>query len=156
MSTRFTDRFGREFNCVVTVAEAEQLKKELQIDLGEISDGKLFDRLSTDWGAMVSVCWIVCQESIAAIPGLIPEDFGKGFNGDVLGAAFDAFWEAVADFFPPRRRAALREMIAKYKQVEIETAKQAVERGAKIDLQKIVDQALTSFDSATNAAESQA
>lgn len=155
MSASFKDRTGREFNCVVTVAEAERLKKELQVDIGDIGDGKLFERLTNDWGAMVSVAWIVCQESIIGHKIESPEEFGRAFDGDALGAAFDAFWEAVTDFYPTRRRSVLREMIEKTRQAETATVEMVAGRIAKMDVTKIAEEALISFDSAGSKPQSE-
>ena len=147
MSAKFTDRLGREFACVVTVAEAEQLKNELQVDLGNITESDLFGKLSIDWRLLVDVIGVVAAESIAGHGITDPRELARGLDGNTLGAAFDAIWEAIADFFPPRMRLALREMIAKSKEAEAKAVDAVVMRTRAISTEKIVQDALTSFDS---------
>lgn len=149
MSAKFTDLKGREYRCVVTVGTVEKLKEELQLDIGDAIDGKLYDRLSDDWKLLVDVISIACEESISSHQITDPKDFASALNGDVLGAAFDAFMDAVADFSPPRKRQALRDAIGKMKEVEVEAVKQASVKIVAIDPEKIANQAVTNQTAAS-------
>jgi hypothetical protein len=60
--------------------------------------------------------------------GVTDEQFGEALDGDAFAAGLEAATEACIDFFPPDRRATLREARAKLKAAEADLGLRAVEK----------------------------
>ena len=98
----FKDTNGREWNVRANVGIIKEVRENLQVNLAAL-DGKIFERLQDDPELLVNVLWIVCKED-AAKASITPEKFGEALVGDVIDDATQALTQAIANFFPKRKR----------------------------------------------------
>jgi hypothetical protein len=94
--------------------------------------GDLFD----DWRKFLNVLWFMVQEQLPtqARPVTNPKEFAAAFDGDVLEAAADAFFEALADFTPRHQRAVNKALMARGKELIEEAVPQILERIKRLSL----------------------
>lgn len=106
---RFTDRYGNQYTIEIDVALAVELKKAAGLDVMKLAeDGEaLFRKLSYDPELLVTALYVLCRDQ-AAERNLSDVQFGKAFTGPIIQEATVALLQAVADFFPPARKALLR------------------------------------------------
>ncbi|HLW67848.1 MAG TPA: hypothetical protein VKS79_21195 [Gemmataceae bacterium] len=97
--TSFKDTNGAEWVIRLRVAEVEDLL-EVGIDISKKED---LDRLAGDNRTFLTALIVVLREQLEA-RGIEPREFKKAMDGDVLEAAGEALWEAVAFFFPNLRQ----------------------------------------------------
>lgn len=105
LSTKFTDRDGRDWHVTFDGFTVMRLHKELGI--------KALDFLGVFWPALgdplqiIDIAWVCCSER-AEREGLTVRDFARGFDDEVIVRARDALFEAYIGFFQnPTKRAAL-------------------------------------------------
>lgn len=111
----FTDARGRAWDVVIDVSAIKRVKGLLGLNLYDLVDdgAKGLGELLGDPCKLVDVIYVLCREQCQA-QGLSDEDFGRGFSGDSLEAAGEAFVEELLSFFPNRQaRTSLRKLIGK-------------------------------------------
>lgn len=128
----FKDNAGTEWKISVTLDLVEQLRDALGVDLLD-SSGEVFERLSSDLFLLGRVLWRCCEKQ-AVERGVTPEQFVAAVAGDPFDAAAVALTEAVADFFPSRRRLLLQRANA--------TTRSVREKAENLALAKLNDPAL--------------
>jgi len=153
----FKDNEQREWSLAINVSTIKRVRDLVGVDLLEIADGTLLQRLMSDPVLLCDVIYAVCKPD-ADEQEVADEDFGRAMAGDALDQATKALLEDLVDFFPsPRDRANLRTVLA--------TTWKAIDRAGDLieqrlaggELERAVDQALASAgDSSGNAPESSA
>lgn len=93
----FTDTKGRAWGVEVNVATIKRARKLVQVDLLEVFEGKLLDRLATDPILLADVLYVVCKEQADA-SSVTDEDFGRALAGDAIDGATKALLESLALF----------------------------------------------------------
>lgn len=128
----FKDKAGRQWFLELDLPLIELLEARVEgfkVDelLGKDAIGlyALFD----DAPRLVRVLWLML-ESQAGKLGVVPEEFGRSLPRNVLDDAGDAFTDALVDFTPRHRRAGLRAVVAKVRQMQPEADKAMA---AKVD-----------------------
>jgi len=109
----FTDNNDRTWAIEITVSAIKRVKAVLDIDL--LAGGKIFERIADDPVLLCDLLFVLCRADTT----VTDEDFGQAMAGDVLDAASLAFMEALADFFPSRRRALMHKTIAKIDDLQV-------------------------------------
>lgn len=111
----FTDARARSWDVVLDVSAIKRVKGLLGVNLYDLVDdgAKGLGELLGDPCRLVDVVYVLCREQCQA-QGLTDEDFGRGFSGDSLEAAGEAFVAELLDFFPNRQaRTSLRKLLEK-------------------------------------------
>ena len=101
----FHDSQNRKWSLEITVFALRKIKGELGIDL--LTNSNVMELIASDVSQLVDIIEILTRDQ----PGrkdISIEDFARGFSGDVLEQAADAFVEALIESFPSARRAATR------------------------------------------------
>lgn len=153
----FRDCESREWKVSINVSAIKRVKSLLDVDLLDIGDGKLFERLIDQPCDLVDVLYVLCKEQ-ADQRGLTDAHFGESMGGDALDSATKALLEELVDFFPKRRRPILQKALAKLDHLESRLIAKATELldDPKIDQQ--IEAALStlgdSFTSAQRSSES--
>jgi len=130
----FKDNQGKEWSIALDAFVIKQCRQDAGVDLVDIDDGRVFDKLA-DPVPLVDALWVLCRKQAAgATPPIDQEQFAARLTGDAYQAASDAIAEAIADFFPNRRRELLRTVMNK--------ANKLRQAGMETVLQKINDPAL--------------
>lgn len=155
----FKDSEGREWELRLTLRSASRVKEKTGVNINDAlkvtkGDGVkettlLIQQLIDDPHKLYSV--VVCLlEPQFKSEGITEEQFGEALDDeDVVADIVEALNLAVIDFFPSDRRAALRRAFErlwsagkKRSKVDVEAA---IERVEKMDVEKLVDDAFSSF-----------
>ena len=140
----FVDGQGREWAVEINVNVIKRVRDLLKIDLLEIVEGQLIERLIGDPILLCDVIYVVCKPQAEA-KNITDEDFGQAMAGDAIEAATKALLEELADFSPsPRDRANIRSVIEKTWQA-LDKVRDVIEtRLSQVNVEQIVETALGS------------
>jgi hypothetical protein len=113
----FVDATGRTWTVAITVDAIKRVRGLLKVDLLEVVDGKLVDRLVSDPILLCDVVYAVCKPE-ADTRGVTDADFGRAMAGDAIDGAVTALLEDLVDFFPQARRRLLAKAVQKLRHIE--------------------------------------
>ncbi len=138
----FTDNAGRAWSVALNVAALKRVRDLAKVDLLDLRDGRLFERLFGDPVTLCDVLYAACRPE-AEKAGVSDEDFGRAMAGDALEHAARALVSELVAFFPnPRERAALSRVVQAI-EAATDRARTAVEeRLASGELERAIDRAL--------------
>ena len=138
----FTDNAGRSWNVEINVAAIKRARTLADVNLLEVVEGTLVDRLIRDPVLLCDCLYAVCKPQ-ADERSITDEEFGRAMAGDAIEHATAALLEELVSFCPsPRDRKTLGRVIQATQNV-MEKARDLVEQ--KLDsgeLEKVVEQAL--------------
>ena len=158
MST-FKDNSGREWSVNLDGPTIREVRK-LGIDLAAV-DGSASEKLRDDPVLLVDSLWVICRAQAQAVR-VTDSDFGKSLVGDAIEFATEALIEAINDFFPSRRRAAMKTLTARMRETREAGMEDAMETLTNPELQtrirtamkekaqKEIENLLTQLSSATD------
>jgi hypothetical protein len=114
VSQSFRDNRNRTWLVEINVSAVRRVRALVGVDLSALLEDKLqpLAALLDDPVKLCDVLFALCQ-SQAQDRQVTDEDFGAALAGDALEAAADALLEALVNFSPGRKRAALRGVMAK-------------------------------------------
>jgi hypothetical protein len=145
MANTFVDAAGRPWTVELNVAALKRVKQTLDIDLLQVLDGTLLERLANDPCLLCDVLFVVCQPQAQAA-GVSDVQFGEALGGDALDLASQAFLEALVDFFPQARRQVLREALIKLRALENRAAGAALQRIQSDLTDRVLEEELARID----------
>ncbi len=148
----FTDNAGRTWTIAINVDAIKRVRGLLDVDLLEIVEGKLIEKLIRDPVLLCDVVYAVCKPEADA-KGVSDEEFGRAMAGDAIELATKALLEDLVGFSPsPRDRANLQRVLETTWRV-MEKARDLVEaRLDSVNVEKVVEQALATAGSSSGAA----
>lgn len=138
----YRDELGRAWKLTINVTQAERVKEALNVDLLNLY-GETAGKLFSNPPLFVDVLHTLCRDQCAA-ESIDPVSFAEGLVGDAIERAADALMDAVADFFPSRKRKTLQAIKTKGKQLGDQMEDQILERIAAMSLPAIGSASLTS------------
>lgn len=108
----FVDNAGRTWTVTVNVDAIKRVRGLLNVDLLEIIEGALIDKLIRDPVLLCDVVYAVCKPEADA-RDVTDEEFGRAMAGDAIEHATTALLEELVAFCPsPRDRANLGRILA--------------------------------------------
>ena len=138
----FADNAGRTWTVAINVDAIKRVKGLLDVNLLEIVEGNLIERLIRDPVLLCDVVYVICKPE-ADEQNVSDEDFGRAMAGDAIEHATKAVLEELVGFSPsPRDRANLQKVLETTWRV-MDKARDMVE--AKLissELEKSIEQAL--------------
>ncbi len=137
----FTDNAGHSWPIDLNVTSLKRVRMLCEVDLMEVVDGRLLERLVTDPILLCDVLYAVCKEQ-ADEREVTDEQFGRCMAGDAIDQATKALLEALVDFFPQRKRGVLARAVAKLRQFEARALAVAEERLENPKLNELMEKAL--------------
>ncbi len=148
----FTDNAGRTWTVAINVDAIKRVRDLLSVDLLEILDGKLIEKLIRDPVLLCDVVYAVCKPEADA-KSVSDEEFGRAMAGDAIEHATKALLEDLVGFSPsPRDRANLQRVLATTWNV-MDRARDLVEKRLESgELEKVVERALATAGSSSGAA----
>jgi hypothetical protein len=161
---RFKDEAGREWVLRLSVGLIEAVRQRLTVNLADTS-ARSFFALADDPVALVNVLWVLVEKQ-AGERQVTAADFGESLVGDAIDDATAALLEAIADFFPRRKRELFRKIleaargtVAEAERMAIETLEDPATRvrvtaAIKAAQDEELRRALTRYESATSSADS--
>jgi hypothetical protein len=117
MMKTFSDNAGRTWTVQVNVDAIKRVRDLAQVNLLEVVDGKLLERLVSDPILLCDVIYALCKPEADA-KSVSDVDFGRAMAGDAIDAATTALLEELVDFFPQGRRAVLAKALTKLRALE--------------------------------------
>ena len=148
----FTDNAGRTWTVAINVDAIKRVRGLLSVDLLEILDGQLIERLYRDPVLLCDVVYAVCKPEADA-RNVTDEEFGRAMAGDAIEHATKALLEELVGFSPsPRDRANLQRILETTWNV-MDRARDVIEaKLATVDTEALVAQALATSGSSSGAA----
>ena len=150
----FVDNAGRTWTVAINVDAIKRVRYLADVNLLEVIEGKLLERLIGDPVLLCDVIYSVCkpEADAKASGGITDVDFGRAMAGDAIDGATTALLEDLVDFFPQGRRRVLAKALAKLRKFET-AALNAVElRLDSPELEKRLAADLAALDAQTDAA----
>lgn len=132
----FTDNTGDSWSIVLLRPQLKQVKAELGIDLLAVENKTLWMKLIDDLMLLGDLASILLQEQIKT-KGLNEEGFAKRFAGEGLENFCQALLQAIVDFFPPRKRAILQQVLRDVQTMQttfLESSESLVSSGKPMEL----------------------
>jgi len=113
----FVDNAGRTWSVQVNIGTVKRVRDLVKVNLLEVIEGKLLEKLISDPILLCDVIYCLCQ-SEAETRNVTDVDFGKAMAGDAIEYATTALLEELVDFFPDGRRRVLNKALAKLRKLE--------------------------------------
>lgn len=123
----FADNAGRTWAVQVNVDTIKRVQGLLDVNLLDVVDGDLIERLVADPVLVCDVVYVVCKPE-ADKQGVSDEEFGRAMAGDAIHNAADALLAEIVDFFPPAKRKILAAALEKMRDLEAVAMGAALER----------------------------
>jgi len=116
----FVDNAGRTWTVAINVDAIKRVRDLVDVNLLEVIEGKLLERLIGDPVLLCDVIYSVCKPEADAksAGGVTDTDFGRAMAGDAIDGATTALLEDLVDFFPQGRRRVLAKALAKLRKFE--------------------------------------
>jgi hypothetical protein len=152
----FQDNLGHPWIVTVNVDAVKRVRKLLDVNLLEVAEGKLLERLANDPVLLCDVLYVLIKPD-ADKRNVSDEEFGRAMGGDAILQATEALLEELVDFFPQPKRRLLRTAREKLKIWEAKALAAAEEKLASNELDNRMELALKNFgNSSGNSPESSA
>ena len=113
----FVDNAGRTWTVAINVDAIKRVRDLAQVNLLEVIEGKLLERLIGDPVLLCDVIYAVCKPEADA-KTITDVDFGRAMAGDAIDGGTTALLEDLVDFFPQGRRRVLSKALAKLRKFE--------------------------------------
>ena len=141
---RFTDNRDRSWEIAINVAAIKRVRDLVGVDLLEIVDGTLIEKLIRDPILLCDIVYAVCKpQADEQDPRIGDEDFGRAMAGDAIEYATTALLEDLVSFCPsPRDRKNLGRVLETTSRV-MDKARDLIEQ--KLDsgeLERMAEEAL--------------
>ncbi len=105
----WTDGEGRSWSTAINVNTIKRVRELAGINLLEVFDGQLLNRLSGDPELLVNALYAMCKPQ-ANERSVTEQAFAELLVGDVIEQAATALVQGLIDFFPKDRREVLRRL----------------------------------------------
>ena len=147
----FQDRAGRTWSVAVNVDAVKRVRSLLSVDLLELGEGKLLEKIAADDVMLVDIIYVLVKPE-ADTQKVTDVDFGRAMAGDAIDTAWKAFLEELSDFFrSPAKRRVLRKALAKLDVFETKAMDFAEKRLDSLDLERQLDEALNASGSSSTS-----
>ena len=113
----FNDNAARSWTVQVNVDAIKRVRDLAQVNLLEVVEGKLLDRLISDPILLCDVIYCLCKPE-ADTKNVTDVDFGRAMGGDSIDGATTALLEELVDFFPQAKRRVLAKALAKLQKLQ--------------------------------------
>lgn len=139
----FKDNADRSWTVAINVAAIKRVRDLTGVDLMEVLDGSLIEKLIRDPVLLCDVIYVVCRPEAEA-RSVSDEDFGRAMAGDAIEHATTALLDELVNFSPnPRDRKSAQRVLQKTWQV-MDRARDLVERKIDLELDQVAERALQS------------
>lgn len=123
----FKDNAGRTWTISLTVAAVKRVRDLAKIDLLDLANGRVFERLVADPVTLCDALYAACKPQADA-EGVSDEQFGEAMAGDAIEHASKALVEELIQFFPNARERAALSRVVQTMDAAMDRARGVVER----------------------------
>lgn len=113
----FNDNAARNWTVQVNVDAIKRVRDLAQVNLLEVVEGKLLERLISDPILLCDVIYCLCKPEADA-KNISDVEFGRAMAGDAIDGATTALLEELVDFFPQAKRRVLAKALAKLQKLQ--------------------------------------
>lgn len=113
----FNDNAARSWTVQVNVDAIKRVRDLAQVNLLEVVEGKLLERLISDPILLCDVIYCLCKPE-ADTKNVSDVDFGRAMGGDAIDGATTALLEELVDFFPQAKRRVLAKALGKLQKLQ--------------------------------------
>ena len=113
----FNDNAARSWTVQVNVDAIKRVRDLAQVNLLEVVEGKLLERLISDPVLLCDVIYCLCKPE-ADSKSVSDVDFGRAMGGDSIDGATTALLEELVGFFPQAKRRVLAKALAKLQKLQ--------------------------------------
>ncbi len=151
----FVDNAGRTWTVQINVDAIKRVRDLVGVNLLEVLDGKLLERLTADPVLLCDVLYAACRvEADTRQVGDV--DFGRAMAGDAIDAATTALLEELVAFFPKGRRAVMEKALRKLVALEAAALNVVAARLDSPELEEALRKQLTSLSGSAPASSASA
>lgn len=153
--TTFTDSTGDTWQAEVNAFTVDEALRETGIDLYDIvtsgGTSNIFEQIAKP-RTLVAILYCVCQEQIEKRQ-LEPQDFAKRLaSGEAIEGATEALINGIVNFFPPKKRHLLIQLLEKKDNLEARIAARGQELLNSGVMEQRLESALAEYDANFSAA----
>lgn len=123
----FKDNAGRTWTISLTVTAVKRVRDLAKIDLLDLANGRVFERLVADPVTLCDALYAACKPQADA-EGITDEAFGEAMAGDAIEHASKALVEELIQFFPNARERAALSRVVRTMDAAMDRARDTVER----------------------------
>ena len=123
----FKDNAGRNWTISLTVSAVRRVRDLAKIDLLDLANGRVIERLSADPVTLCDALYAACKPQADA-EGITDEQFGEAMAGDAIEHASKALVEELIQFFPNARERAALSRVVQTMDAAMDRARTLVER----------------------------
>ena len=123
----FKDNAGRTWTISLTVAAVKRVRDLAKIDLLDLANGRVFERLVADPVTLCDALYAACKPQADA-EGITDEAFGEAMAGDAIEHASKALVEELIQFFPNARERAALSRVVQTMDAAMDRARTTIER----------------------------
>lgn len=123
----FKDNAGRTWTISLTVAAVKRVRDLAKLDLLDLANGRVFERLVADPITLCDALYAACKPQADA-EGISDEQFGEAMAGDAIEHASKALVEELIQFFPNARERAALSRVVQTMDAAMDRARGVVER----------------------------
>jgi hypothetical protein len=147
----FCDNAGHTWTVQVNVDAIKRVRDLAQVNLLEVVEGKLLERLISDPVLLCDVIYSLCKPEADA-KNVSDVDFGKAMGGDAIDSATTALLEELVDFFPQAKRRVLAKALAKLRKLETAALAAVETRLDSPELERQMAQRLAQLENSSGSA----
>lgn len=148
----FTDNAGRTWTIAINVDAIKRVRGLAGVNLLEVVEGTLIERLIRDPVLLCDVVYAVCKPE-ADTRNVSDQDFGRAMAGDAIEHATRALLEELVGFSPSRQsRANLQRVLEATWRVMERAQAMVAARLEGGELERVMEQALTTASGSSGAA----
>ena len=137
----FSDTAGRTWTITVNVDAIKRARSLCEVDLLELTDGKLIEKLIRDPILLCDVVYAVCKPQLDE-QSITDEEFGRAMAGDAIEHATTALLEEVVNFSPNLRDRQVIERVMKRTWQVMDKARDVIEARIDGELDRIAEETL--------------
>ena len=146
----FVDNAGRTWTVQVNVDAVRRVRDLAGVNLLEVIEGKLIERLVADPILLCDVIFALCKPE-AQTKNISDVDFGRSMAGDAIDLATTALLEELVDFFPQPRRRVLAKALATLKSLQTQAMAAVETRLDSPEMQQALEAQLKSLSGSAPA-----
>jgi hypothetical protein len=147
----FTDNAARVWTVQVNVDAIKRVRDLVQVNLLEVVEGELLERLISDPVLLCDVIYSLCKPEADA-KNVSDVDFGKAMAGDAIDGGTTALLEELVDFFPQAKRRVLAKALAKLRKLETAALAAVETRLDSPELERQMAQRLAQLENSSGSA----
>jgi hypothetical protein len=150
----FKDNAGRTWTISLTVAAVKRVRDLARLDLLDLANGRVIERLVADPVALCDALYAACKPQADA-EGVTDEQFGEAMAGDAIEHASKALVEELVQFFPNARERAALSRVVRTMDAAMDRARTLVERRIESgEIERAIEQAMADTTGAPTAGPS--